>query len=392
MQVPFVDLRKQYIDIQEDIDQALRLVFEKSVFAYDDTIRYFEKNFARYLNASYCIACGNCTDALEIILRSMNIGPGDEVLVPANGWLSAAETVCLVGGKPVFVDNHPQYYNIDARLEAKHGNARLEARLIESKITKKTKAIIPIHLYGLPAPMDEIMEIAKRYGLKVIEDCAQAHGATYKGKKVGSLADAAAFSFYPTKNLGAYGDAGAIVTNDKDLAERCRMMANHGQITRDQHILLGRNSRMDTVQAAVLQAKLKYLDGWNEQRRKNAALYATLLKDTPVVLPQIPDGVTSVFHLFVLRVKNRDEVMQKLKEAGIGTAIHYPVPLPLMPVFAHLQCKADDYPVACSQADELLSLPIYPELTEAQIEYVTDTLKKIIQIPSGPRLQRGING
>lgn len=365
MQVPFVDLKKQYAGIQKDIDHALRLVFENSSFAYDDIIYQFEENFARYLNAIHCIACGNCTDALEIILRSMNIGKGDEVLVPANGWLSAAEAVCLVGGKPVFVDNHPDYYNIDPQF-------------IRDKISDRTKAIILIHLYGLPANMDAILQMARTHGLKVIEDCAQAHGAAYQGKKAGSMGDAAAFSFYPTKNLGAYGDAGAIITHDKNIAERCRMIANHGQKARDQHLLLGRNSRMDSIQAAVLQTKLQYLESWNEQRRENAQLYAEILKDTPLILPKVPEGATPVFHLFVVRVKNRNQIIQKLKERGIGTGIHYPTPLPLMHVFSHLKSKAGYYPVACAQADELLSLPIYPELTEDQIVYVGETLKKLV--------------
>jgi dTDP-4-amino-4,6-dideoxygalactose transaminase len=365
MQVPFVDLKKQYAGIQKDIDHALRLVFENSAFAYDDTIYQFEVNFAQYLHAAHCIACGNCTDALEIILRSMNIGKGDEVLVPANGWLSAAEAVCLVGGKPVFVDNHPDYYNMDPQL-------------LHDKISDRAKAIILIHLYGLPANMDAILQIARTHGLKVIEDCAQAHGAIYQGKKAGSMGDAAAFSFYPTKNLGAYGDAGAIITNNKDIAEKCRMMANHGQLARNQHLLLGRNSRMDSLQAAVLRTKLPYLESWNERRRKNAQLYTEILKDTPLILPKVPENITAVFHLFVVRIKNRNRIMQKLKETGIGTGIHYPTPLPLMPVFSHLKCKAGDYPVACTQADALLSLPIYPELTEDQILYVGENLKKLV--------------
>ena len=369
MQVPFVDLKKQYVGIQKDIDQAVRLVFSKSSFAYDHTICQFEEKFAQYLNAAHCIACGNCTDALEIILRSMHIGKGDEVLVPANGWLSAAEAVCLVGGKPVFIDNHPDYYNIDPQF-------------IHDKISNRTKAIVLIHLYGLPADMDAILQIARTNGLKVIEDCAHAHGATYHGKKAGSMGDAAAFSFYPTKNLGAYGDAGAIISPHKDIAEICRMIANHGQQARDQHLLLGRNSRMDSIQAAILQTKLQYLESWNEQRRENAQLYAEILKDTPLILPKIPEGTSSVFHLFVVRIKNRGQIIQKLKERGISTGIHYPTPLPLMPVFSHLKSKARDYPVACAQADELLSLPIFPELTNDQIVYVGETLKKLVSLYS----------
>lgn len=366
MQVPFVDLKKQYTGIQKDINNAMQAVFEKSSFAFDDTIAQFEENFASYIGTPYCIACGNCTDALEIILRSLNIGKGDEVLVPANGWLSAAEAVCLVGGKPVFIDNHPDYYN-------------MHPQNIQDKITDKTKAIIVIHLYGLPADMDAILQIAKTHKLKVIEDCAHAHGAIYKERKVGSLGDAAAFSFYPTKNLGAYGDAGAIVTPHKDIAERCRVIANHGQQSRDQHIILGRNSRMDSLQAAILQAKLQKLETWNEQRQKNAQLYIETMKDIPISLPVIPSDVTHVFHLFVIRLKNRREVVQKLNNAGIGTGIHYPVPLPVMPVFSFLKNKVSDCPVSSAQADELLSLPIYPELTESQILYVTENLKRSVQ-------------
>jgi len=364
MQVPFVDLNKQYAGIQEDIDQSVRIIFEKSSFAYDGIISQFENKFAQFLNAAYCIACGNCTDALEIILRGFDINEGDEVLVPANGWLSAAEAVCLVGGTPVFIDSHPEYYAINAQN-------------IEHAITEKTKAIIPIHLYGLPANMDAIMHIANKYNLKVIEDCAQAHGATYHGKKAGTIGNAAAFSFYPTKNLGAYGDAGAIVTNDPALAEKCRMLANHGQKTRNNHLIIGRNSRMDSLQASILQTKLQYLDNWNEQRVSNAQFYFEQLKDSAVALPSIPENCTHVFHLFVIRVKNREQLMQKLKKAGIGTSIHYPVPLPQMPVFSDLS-HPNDFPVANSQAGELLSLPIYPELTSHQLQYVVENIKSIV--------------
>ncbi len=362
MHVPFVDLKKQYLAHRQEIDQALVNVFEKSIFASDETISDFEKHFTEYLDAPYCIACGNCTDALEIILRALEIQRGDEVIVPANGWLSAAEAVVLVGGTPVFADNHPDFYTIDPNQ-------------IITKITSKTKAIIPIHLYGLPADTDAIRDIAHQHNIKIIEDCAQSHGATYKGKKTGTLGDAAAFIFYPTKNLGAYGDAGAIVTHNKQLAEKCGMLANHGQRIRNQHQLLGRNSRMDTLQAAVLNVKLRYLDQWNAQRGKHAAQYMELLKDTPIELPHAPAHMLHAFHLFVVRVKNRGQVIDYLEKKGILTAIHYPVALPDMPVFSHLQTKPEDYPVARSQASELLSLPIYPELTAAAIQYVAATLK-----------------
>ena len=296
---------------------------------------------------------------------SIGVVPGDEVLVPANTFIATAEGVSNIGARPVFVDIDPVSYNLDP---AK----------IEAKITPRTTAIIPVHLYGLPSEMDEIMAIAHKHGLKVLEDTAQAHGATYKGKKAGSFGDAATFSFYPSKNLGAFGDAGALVTNDKETADRARLIANHGQISKNRHTLVGRNSRMDGLQAAVLSVKLPRLDGWLEARRELARAYNERLAGSDVILPVEPEYSRHVYHLYVVRVENRDAVAVKLNEAGIETGIHYPTALPFMEAYAHLGHAPQDFPVAYSQMNTLLSLPMYAELTDVMIDYVCTNLKSAV--------------
>ncbi|WPP51663.1 DegT/DnrJ/EryC1/StrS family aminotransferase [Catalinimonas niigatensis] len=324
----------------------------------------FEKDFASYQGRSHAISCANGTDALEIALRGLGIGAGDEVIVPANGWMSAAEAVCLLHAQPVFVDNHPDAYTLDPKR-------------IEEKITSRTKAIIPIHLYGLPADMPEICALAQKHQLKVIEDCAQAHGASIGGKKVGNWGDIAAFSFYPTKNLGAIGDAGAMVTADSSLAEMCRQIASHGQITRNQHIRLGRNSRMDTLQAAVLQYKLGFLEDWNARRRALAARYTDALKVLPIQLPVEKADDYHIYHLYVIQSERRDWLMDALGKLGVGTAIHYPQAVADMPVFS--QYRQDDTPVASKQARQLLSLPLYPELEDDEQGYVIECMHKLLR-------------
>ncbi|HEY2846276.1 MAG TPA: DegT/DnrJ/EryC1/StrS family aminotransferase [Pyrinomonadaceae bacterium] len=364
MHVPFVDLKAQYASLKDELDAAILGAVADTAFIAGSRVTKFEHEFAAYLGAEHCIAVGNGTDAIEIALAALGIGAGDEVILPANTFFATAEAVSNVGAMPVFVDNLADTYNIDP---AK----------IEEHVTDKTKAIITVHLYGLPAEMDEIVAVAKRHNVKLLEDCAQAHGATYKGRKVGTFGDAATFSFYPSKNLGAFGDAGAIVTNNSDMAARARAISNHGQLTKNRHDLVGRNSRMDGVQGAVLSVKLLYLDDWLDARRRHAARYNGLLGEK-VPVPSGSDASEHTYHLYVVRVANRDAVATKLKDAGIETGVHYPVAIPFTPAYAHLGYKPEDLPSACAQMSELLSLPMYAELTDEQIEYVCETLASAI--------------
>ena len=365
MKIPFVDLKAQYASLKGEIDAAVSTVMSETAFISGRYAATFEASFAEYLGVDNCVAVANGTDALEIALQAVGIEPGDEVLVPANTFFATAEAVANIGATPVFVDNDPVFYNIDPSK-------------IEAKITPRTKAIVPVHLYGLPAEMDEITAVAKRHDLKVIEDCAQAHGATYKGTKVGTFGDAGTFSFYPSKNLGAAGDAGAIVTNNKDTADRARLIANHGQPAKNRHTIEGRNSRMDGIQAAVLSVKLPYLDSWLDARRAHAALYDELLVGSGIELPRSPEHSSHVYHLYVIRLADRDQAAAKLAEEGIETGMHYPVALPFIEAYATRGHKPTDFPVSHSQMGQLLSLPMYAELTDQQINYVCDALKNTI--------------
>lgn len=362
MKVPFVDLKAQYLALKDELDAAVLKAMSETAFISGRYAAEFEASFANYIGASHCVAVANGTDAIEIGLRAIGIEPGDEVLVPANTFLATAEAVTNVGARVIFVDNDPTSYNIDPCK-------------IEEKITAKTRAIIPVHLYGLPAEMDEIMAIAAKHNLKVLEDCAQAHGATYKGQTVGTFGDAATFSFYPSKNLGAFGDAGAIVTNDSDAADRARLIANHGQIAKNRHTIVGRNSRMDGIQAAVLSVKLRHLNAWLDARRANARLYDGRLGDAGIVLPTAPDHARHTYHLYVVRVDGRDAVQARLGDAGIETGVHYPTAVPFMEAYADLGAEKGDFPVAHAQMGQLLSLPMYAELTDAMIEQVCQHLK-----------------
>ena len=365
MKVPFVDLKAQYLSLKDEFDSAIAKVVSETAFVSGRYAAAFEESFAEYLGVEHCVAVANGTDALEIALRAIGVEPDDEVIVPANTFLATGEAVTNIGARVVFVDNDPVYYNIDP---AK----------IEEKITSKTKAIIPVHLYGLPAEMDAIMAIAGKHGLKVLEDCAQAHGSTYKGQKVGSFGDAATFSFYPSKNLGAFGDAGAIVTNNPEYADKARLIANHGQISKNRHTIEGRNSRMDGIQGAVLSVKLPHLDGWLDARRQHERLYGELLKDTDMILPLAPGYSRHTYHLYVVRVANRDIVQTKLGDAGIETGIHYPTALPFMEAYEYVGATPPDFPVAHSQMSGLLSLPMYAELTDEMIEYVCLNLQNAV--------------
>lgn len=361
MFIPFVDLKAQYESMKFDIDAAISDVIADTAFIGGKYVKVFEEQFANYLGLRYCIGCGNGTDALEILLTALGIGEGDDVIVPANTFIATSEAVTKAGAKPVFVDCHPFFYTIDVSK-------------IEEKITTKTKAIIPVHLYGLPAEMDQINEIAKKYELKVIEDAAQAHGAEYKGKKVGTLADAAMFSFYPGKNLGAYGDAGAMVTDSEVIATKVRMIANHGRMSKYDHEFEGRNSRMDGLQAAILSAKLPHLGKWTEARRHNAKLYTGYLSASSLQLPVAPDYSRHVYPLYVVQAENRDRLQAKLKQEGIATGIHYPIALPILKAYRYMGHKSGDFPVASKQMHNLISLPMFPELSGKQIKRVTETI------------------
>ena len=367
MKVPFVDLGRQYRNLQQGLDTAIFSVIRDRAFIgnlNNPYVREFEKHFALFTGARYCIACGNGTDALEILIKSIGIGPGDEVIVPSISWIATAEAVSNMGATPVFADIEPDYFTIDP---AK----------IEEKITEQTKAIIPVHLYGHPADMNRIMNIARKYNLKIIEDCAQAHGAGINGQRVGTFGDAGAFSFFPGKNLGAFGDAGCMVTNDPEIADMARMISQHGQPGKKHvHFIEGRNSRMDGIQAAVLDAKLKHLVKWTNLRIEHAASYTKQLSDVPIVLPKARADYRHVFHLFVIRSDKRNELMAFLKEKNIATAIQYPTALPFLDAYARFHHTEDDFPIAAEYQKQILSLPMFPELTNEEIDYVVSSIKE----------------
>lgn len=362
MKVPFVDLKAQYLSIKPQIDAAIQKALEETSFIGGHYVETFSKQFASAYGVEHCKPVGNGTDAIYIVLKMLGIGAGDEVITVANSWISTSETITQTGAKPVFVDIEPLHYTIDPSK-------------IEEKVTSRTKAIIPVHLYGHPADMDAIMAIARKYNLFVIEDCAQAHFSRYKGQNTGIIGIAGTFSFYPGKNLGAYGDAGCIITNNAELAKKCSMFANHGALVKHQHQMEGINSRLDSMQAAILSIKLPYLNAWTEARIKNAQLYNILLKESALVLPAVTEDVRHTFHLYVVRSKRRDQLQQYLKTKGIETAIHYPTILPLLPAYSYLSYKPEDFPVAYAFQQEILSLPMYPELTHEAISYVSNMIE-----------------
>lgn len=366
MKIPLVDLKAQYERIKDEIDTAIQEVISRSAFIGGPYVKAFEEAFAELCGVKHCIGVGNGTDALFITLKSLGIGVGDEVITAANSFIATSEAITLTGAQVVFCDIDPQTYNIDVNL-------------IEDKITTRTRAIIPVHLYGQPADMDPILALARRYGLKIVEDAAQAHGARYKGRTVGSLGDVACFSFYPGKNLGAYGDAGAIVTADDELALRVRMFANHGRVDKYDHKIEGVNSRLDGLQAAILSVKLKYLEEWIESRRRLVSLYNDLLADSDIVTPVESEDVRAVYHLYVVRLPNgtRDSVCQEMLRRGIGVGIHYPIALPNLQAYSHLSEKERACPEATAASQEILSLPLYPELKETEVQYITEALKEI---------------
>jgi dTDP-4-amino-4,6-dideoxygalactose transaminase len=369
MKIPFVDLATQYQNHRAEFDTAIAEVIAETAFIGTKANRFvkaFEAEFAAFAGTDHCIGCANGTDSLEILLKAGGIGPGDEVIVPALTWIATSEAASNIGATPVFVDVHPETHTLDPAL-------------IEAAITDKTRAIIPVHLYGLPADMDPIMEIAGRHNLFVLEDCAQAHGAEYKGKQVGTIGNAGSFSFFPGKNLGAYGDAGGMITNDDALAARARMIGQHGQSQRKfEHDIEGRNSRLDGLQAAILSVKLKRLVGWTEDRIRIADRYRELLADLPLELPVKPEGRRHVYHLFATRVANRDTVRSALGDAGVATGQQYPIAVPLLGAYKAGNHSPEDFPHAHSMTQSIMSLPIYPEITEEQMVYVRDQLASVL--------------
>ena len=365
MKIPFVDLKAQYHSIQREIDGAIASVISETAFVRGKYVAAFEDAFAEASGARHCISCANGTDALFVSMKMLGIGPGDEVITTANSWIASSETITLTGATPVFVDIEEDYYCLDPAL-------------IEAKITPRTKAILPVHLLGQPAAMDSILGIAIKHGLMVVEDCAQAHLAEYKGQRIGLMGNAGTFSFYPGKNLGAYGDAGAIITNDEELAARCRMFANHGadRANKHDHQMEGVCSRMDGLQAAILSAKLPHLAAWTAARRAAAARYDTLLSDIQgITTPTTREGAEHVCHVYCIRAPRRDELQDTLKKAGIDTTRHYPTPLPLLTAYKRLGHTPADFPVAVRHSTEILSLPIYPEISAEQQSAVADTIR-----------------
>lgn len=363
--IPLVDLHAQYETIKPEIDAAIQRTIDRTAFILGPEAKQFEEHFAEFCEVKHAIGLDSGTAALHLSLIALGVGAGDEVITTTHTFVATAEPVSLQGARPVFVDIDPRTYNMNPAQ-------------VEAAITPRTKAIIPVHLYGQPADLDPILDIARRHNIPVIEDAAQAHGATYHGKKVGSLGTLACFSFYPGKNLGAYGDAGALVTNDDALAKKIRMLRDHGRTSKYEHELTGYGYRLDGIQGAILDAKLKHLPAWNEQRRAHADYYTELLAnvDDSIVLPYEPPHIKGVYHLYVIRTRQRDELLQYLKTREIEAGIHYPVPLHLQPVYKNLGYAKGDFPETERAADEILSLPLYPELTHAQIERVVETMRE----------------
>jgi dTDP-4-amino-4,6-dideoxygalactose transaminase len=365
LNVPFVDLAAQYTGIRGDVDEAVNRILQSADFILGSDVRAFEEEFAAFCGVERAVAVDSGTSALELALRAFGITAGDEVITAANTFIATALAISNVGATPVLVDVDPMTYCLDVTA-------------IERALTSRTKAIIPVHLYGHPAEMDSILELARLRGLRVIEDACQAHGARYKGRRVGSFGDAAAFSFYPGKNLGAYGDGGMVVTNDGGVAESVIMLRNYGQKEKYHHVSLGFNRRLDTIQAAALRVKLRHLDGWNAARRDHASAYQRLLSGSGVQLPTAAEHVEPVWHLFVIRTRRRDDLRDYLTQLGISTGIHYPIPVHLQPAYRELRYQRGDFPVTEQAAEEILSLPMYAELTGEAIACVAEAISTFV--------------
>lgn len=364
MKVPFVDLHAQYLTIKDEIDAAIADVISKTAFVRGPHVDAFEESWAQTLGVKHCVSCANGTDALYIAMRSLGLKQNDEVITTAHSWISTSETITQAGGRVVFCDTEEDSFNINPNL-------------IEEKITDRTVGIIPVHLYGQPCDMDAIMAIARKHDLWVIEDCAQAHLAEYKGQQVGTFGDIATFSFYPGKNLGAYGDAGGIVTNDDQLAECMTAFARHGG--KGDHMMEGINSRMDGIQGAVLNVKLPHLRAWTASRQKAAQIYDALLSEVEgVEIPSIASECSHVYHLYVIRCDLRDDLRAHFQKVGISSGLNYPKALPFYPAYDYLGHQPSDFPVAYRNQGRILSLPIFPEITEEMIQFVAAEIKQLL--------------
>ncbi len=359
--VPFVDLAAQFASVGEEVEEAVRAVHRRGDYILGQDVRLFEEEFAAYCEVAHAIGVDSGVSALELALRAFEIGPGHEVITAANTFAASALAISAVGATPVLVDIDPDTHNLDAGL-------------IADAVTSRTRAIMPVHLHGRPADMDRVMAVAADHDLRVIEDAAQAHGARHRGRRAGSIGHAAAFSFYPAKNLGAYGDGGAVVTSDDDVADRVRMLRNYGSRQKYHHDVKGFNRRLDTVQAAALRVKLRRLDAWNELRRGHAERYRRLLADSALVLPAVVEECEEVWHLFVVRCEDRDGLAQHLAAQGVSTGIHYPTPIHRLGAYADQPWPERGYPITEAYATQILSLPMYPELESAQVDHVVDAI------------------
>jgi dTDP-4-amino-4,6-dideoxygalactose transaminase len=366
MRIPFVDLKHQYHEIKTELQEAIEGVLERGIFVGGEEVERFEEEFAQYCGVRFAVGVGSGTEALYLALLACRVGSGHEVITVPNTFIATTEAITLTGAQPVFVDIDPETYTMDAGQ-------------IESAITERTKAIIPVHLYGQPADMAPILAVAERHNLLVVEDAAQAHGAVYNGKKVGGFGTAACFSFYPTKNLGAYGEGGAVVTDNEEIAQRVMMLRDHGSKQKYSHETEGINSRLDTLQAAILRIKLRHLDRWNQQRGERAALYDDFLQGSEkVIRPTVREGCTHVYHLYVIRSTERDRLREHLRSKEIITGIHYPVPLHLQPAYSYLGLGEGTYPVTERAARDILSLPMYPKLRGEDVETVAQVIKGLV--------------
>jgi dTDP-4-amino-4,6-dideoxygalactose transaminase len=374
MNVPYLDLKVQYNALREELDEAMRQVISDTAFAGGPYVAVFEEEFSAYCQCSFAAGVSSGTNAIHLALLSLGIGPGDEVITAANTFIATAEAINHCGAVPVFADCDPETYTLDPAAA-------------EAAITPRTKAIIPVHLFGQTADMDAFLELGRKYNLLILEDASQAHGAEYKGRRAGSMGIAGCFSLYPGKNLGAYGDAGIVVSNDEELIKKIKLIRDHGSVQKYEHAVIGWNARMDGLQGAVLSVKLRYLDEANRARRANARRYKELLADCPgILLPKEHEDCRHVFHIFAICSVRRDELMRHLTERGIGCGIHYPKPLHLQPAYAFMGKGENSYPVTEAGARQYLSLPMFPELTEEQIQYVVSAIKeKLGNVPATGR-------
>ncbi len=365
MEIPLVDLKAQYASIKPEVDAAIKRVVDNTSFILGKEVTEFEQAFARYVGAKGAVGVASGTSALQLSLLACGVGPGDEVITTAHTFIATSEAISQTGARPVFVDIDPQTYNLDPSR-------------VEAAITPRTKAILPVHLYGQPADLGALMEIAERHHLYLIEDAAQAHGAEYKGQRCGSIGHLACFSFYPGKNLGAYGDAGGVTGNDEALLTRVRKLRDHGRLTKYEHDEIGFGERIDALHAAILSAKLPHLEAWTEARRSHARFYNELLAGSDLVMPIESPEVRHVYHLYVIRTQRRGAVLDHLKQKGIGAGIHYPVPLHRQPAYLKQGYGDISLPITEQVAQEIVSLPMYPELTAEQLTYVAEAVKEVI--------------